>query len=376
MNSDSVLFLTFWYPNKNNKSFGIFVKRHAHAVKLSNPVIVLSLNIVKSEGLYRKTSEVFSDELNVETHQIYLESRFNKLLYVLLPIQYFVLKKYIDKHLAKKNGFTILHSNIIFPCGIIGYFLAKKLNCKHVITEHWTKIDKFFRVSLFRRLGKIAYDKAQAITCVSGQLNNTVKKYTTNKSIYKIPNVIDSKEFYFNPSVKKNSVLTFIAVANWGQHKNPFYFLNALQQLIGEKEMKEFKVVLIGQGPQLDKVKALGYKFQIEYPGVLAADQISAELNKSHIFLHGSDFETFSVIIAEALMCGLPCVVSPVGIAPEVINESNGFVTNNTIEDWKDKILKCYNTSYNNQLISEQLKNKYDLNTVGKLFNELYASTT
>lgn len=371
MNANSVLFLTYWYPNKSNKSFGIFLKRHAHAIAINNKVVVLSLTFLKSNSLYKKTVNIETDEANIETHRIYFESVFSKLLYVLLPLHYIILKKYIRTHLQKHN-FNILHSNILFPCSVVGHWLSRKLHLKHIITEEWTKVDKFFRVSLYKGAGKKTLNKADAIVCVSQQLEDTVKKHTHNNKFHIIPNVIDAKEFYYDANIQKNEVFTFIAAAHWGQHKNPFYFLDALKQLLEENKIKNFKVVLAGSGVYLEKVKQNNYPFPIEYPGNLNSRELCTALNKSHIFLHGSEFETFSVIIAEALMCGLPSVVSPVGIALEAINTSNGFVTNNTVPDWKEKILACYNTSYNNAHIAEQLKNKYDLKTVGKMFDEMY----
>lgn len=373
MNGNSVLFFTYWYPNKSSKSFGIFVKRHAQAAAQNNKVAVLAFNILKSKSLYKKSVSVSTDKARIETHHIYIETKFHKIFYVLLPLHYLILKNYISKNLQAKHRFNVLHSNIIFPCGIVGFWLAKKFNFKHVITEHWTKIDKFFSRSLYKPFGKRAYNKAFAITCVSEQLATTIKKYTNN-NIHIIPNVIDGKEFFYDTSIRKNEVFTFIAAAHWAQHKNPFYFLEALKELKQETKLQNFKVALAGRGVYLEKVKQNHYAFPIEFLGELSIEQLRTELNKSHVFVHGSDFETFSVIIAEALMCGLPCVASPVGIALEVINNTNGFVTNNTTSDWKEKIFISTQTSYNNALIAEQIKNKYDLKTVGKGFDTIYNS--
>lgn len=372
MNTESVLFLTYWYPNKSNKSFGIFVKRHAHAIALSNTIVVLSFNIKPGRSFFKKSSSVHTDERQVETHEVYLTSRFHKLLYVLLPLQQFILKRYIRRHLSGRR-FTLLHSNIIFPCAIAGRRLAAWLGVKHVITEHWTKIDKFFGRSLYRHAGKKAYAAANAVSCVSTQLAATIKKHAAPKALHIIPNVIDGKEFYYRPDVRKNEVLTFIAAAHWAQFKNPFYFLNALQSLQQEQLLPEFKVVLAGEGVQLERVKAGGYSFKIDYKGNLGPEVLSLELNKSHIFLHGSEFETFSVIIAEALMCGLPAVVSPVGIGPEAVHAGNGFVTDNTAESWKAGILACSKITYNSAQIAGELKNKYSQEEVGVLFNRLYS---
>lgn len=374
MLTDTVLFLTYWYPHKDNSMAGIFVKKHAQAISLQRNIVVLAINITRDQRLYSKKIAVFRDEKNVETHQIHIGSRFHKLLFLILPFHYFILKRHIKQELLKDKKIGILHANILFPSSVIGYWLSKNFGWKFVITEHWSKISKFFRVSLYARSGKAAYNKAGAITCVSRFLARIVKEHTTNPNVGVVPNIIDSGDFYYDPQAKKNKKLTFIAVAHWGREKNPFYFLDALSQLSEEKKLPDFKVSIVGEGEKIPLMKSRNYGFEIDFKSQLNAARICQELNASHIFLHGSDFETFSVIIAEALMCGLPAVVSPIGIAPEVINPTNGFIAQNTVADWKEKIMLCYNTEYNHMAISEQLKGKYDMKAVGELFEGIYKS--
>jgi glycosyltransferase involved in cell wall biosynthesis len=371
MNTNSILFLSYWYPNKSNKNSGIFVKRHAQAIHINNPVTVLTLHIIKGSSLYKKHTNVLLDEANIETHQVYIESIFNKLFYVLLPLHYFILINYIKKNWPT-NTFTLIHSNILFPAAILGYWLAKKLKCKHFISAHWSKLDKFFRVSLYKVIGRRAYNSAHGISVVSASLSNVVKKHTSNNNIRIIPNVIDSGVFNYSSDIQKNKLFTFIAVAHWGVPKNPFLFLDAIKELLAENKLTAFKVVIVGEGPLINLIKERNYPFEMELKGNLNSEKLNVELNKSHVFLHGSDFETFSVVMAEAIMCGLPCVLSPVGIALDVINETNGFVTDNTVADWKVKIQSAYTTVYDYKKISEQLKHKFDSNVVGKLFDDFY----
>lgn len=373
---NKILFFSYWYPNKYSKIFPVFVKKHAEAISLENQLIVLSLHIIKGKGIYNKKTEALFDEKNIETHQIYIESIFYKFLYVFLPLHYIIVKKYIKKNILPSHQFNIIHSNILFPCATVGHWLSSYFNVKHVITEHWSKIDHFFSTNFYNTYGKKTIDKAHAITCVSKTLQSTINKHTNNKHIYIVPNVIDQHDFFYNPSIKKHDTFTFIAAANWTTPKNPFYFLDALKQLKDNGKITNFNVCLVGNGHQLEDVKNRGYNFKIIYPGVINSKELALNLNKAHLFLHGSDYETFSTIIAEALMCGLPSVVSPVGIAHEVINKSNGFITNNTVDDWYDKILACYNNTYESKNIADQLKNKYDLATVGREFTHVYSQVT
>jgi len=370
-----ILFFSFWYPNRYKNNYAIFVKRHAAAIATVFETEILAVHIVSSNTFFKKEYLIETNEQGIKTHHFYLQSKFYKLLYVLLPLQYLLIKKLIDKEIKPNFKFQVIHSNVIFPCGIVGYRLSKHYQCKHIITEHWSKIDKFFKVSLYQWMGKKALKTADAITCVSQNLKKTVDKYHQNKMCFVVPNVIDSSHFYVNSHLQKFPVYTFTAVAHWHAPKNPFYFLNALQELVNEKSIPAFKVILIGTGNLLDEVAQKNYAFTIETPGNLNPEQLSQHLNQCHAFLHGSDFETFSVVIIEALLCGIPCVVSPVGVANEVITSANGFIAANQVNDWKEKIKQLLLTKYDHENISKSIGNKYSLMSVGKQFETVYQTS-
>lgn len=369
---NKILFFSYWYPNKNSRIFPVFVKKHAQCVSIENDIVVLSFHVIDGPSFFKKSTEVIVDEHGIETHQIYIESKFYKILYNILPLHYLILKKYISKIIYPNYKFDIIHSNILFPCAISGHQLSAYFKSKHVITEHWSKLNQFFRKNLYKYSGKNAYDKANAITCVSGILKNTVQSYSHNRSITVVPNVIDETEFYHDPRAEEHKLYTFVAAANWTSPKNPFLFLDAMERLYREGKIPELSLCFIGNGQQLEDVKQKGYSYPITYTGILNAEQLRKHLNASQRFVHGSNYETFSTIIVEALLCGLPSVVSPVGIAPETINEANGYITDNTPEDWYQKLYACYQGSYNPKTISEQLIGKYDLQTVGSYFSNIY----
>src|SRR5437870_2778699 len=57
----NILFIPSWYPNRNNPTFGIFIKRHAEAVALYNNVAVLhvssEINISKNYDMISSQNE-------------------------------------------------------------------------------------------------------------------------------------------------------------------------------------------------------------------------------------------------------------------------------------------------------------------------------
>jgi glycosyltransferase involved in cell wall biosynthesis len=373
--SPKVLFFSYWYPNifKTNKA--IFVKRHAQALAKVYETEVLAIHVYKNASLLKIKYQLEIDENELKTHHVYIGSFAYKLIYVLLPLQYLIIRFYIRKKIKATFHFNVIHSNVIFPCAIVGDWLSSKYNCKHIITEHWSKVDKFFRVSLYQSFARKALNKAQAITCVSSQLQNTLQKYHQNQKSFIVPNVVNVASFFYDEKIEKFPKFTFTAVAHWHYPKNPFYFLQALKQLLEEGLLTDFNLVLVGKGVILDEIIKQQYPYNIETIDNLSAHELMIHLNKSHVFLHGSDYETFSVVIVEALMCGIPVIVSPVGIAVEVINQDNGYIALNEVSDWKDKILNASQNEYSPVKISKSIGNKYSEMEVANKFKEVYTKS-
>jgi glycosyltransferase involved in cell wall biosynthesis len=93
---------------------------------------------------------------------------------------------------------------------------------------------------------------------------------------------------------------------------------------------------------------------------------------KADFFLHGSDFETFSIVAIESLMTGTPVIASRVGVLPDVISIENGALCHNNIEDWTKTIEKSINLTYNHKLIAENIKDYYSEIVISELFDDLY----
>jgi len=114
------------------------------------------------------------------------------------------------------------------------------------------------------------------------------------------------------------------------------------------------------------------YNYQINFLGQLKRNDVNNELHKVDYFIHASAIETFSLVITEALATGTPVIASKVGAIPELINDSNGILCNNTIDDWKIKIIKAISTSYDHEQISKNIISFYSQDSVSLMFKDLY----
>ncbi len=364
-----VLFISSWYPNSTNPLKGVYVKKHAAAIRSAGVEIeVLALTVSYSNKFFEKKVSKNVDENGITTHLIELNSRFYKIIHVDLLLQFSFLKKYFLKNIKPTFKPNIIHSNVLYPAAVMGYWLSKKEKLPHVITEHWSKVDNFLSKSLYAGQGRKAYNLALYVTVVSEFLRKSLSKHFTDPDKIKvIPNVVNTTIFSYKAKLE-NEKLVFCCVANWGNPKRPDLIFEALQKF---SESKKVVLNVVGEGTLLEAQKEKNWNFEINYKGNASPPQISEILQSSDYFLHASNMETFSIVIAEALATGTPVLASRVGAVPELVNKENGLLCDNDVESWTNALKEIVNINFDNKKISEQAQN-YDQKKIGSNFLEFY----
>ena len=108
------------------------------------------------------------------------------------------------------------------------------------------------------------------------------------------------------------------------------------------------------------------------------ATEVAELINKHDLFLLFSNYETFSVVIAEAWACGLPVITSKCGGLTEGITNENGVQVK--IGDEKELLSKLnimlnQISNYDSKNISTQFGNKFSPETIGTEFLNIYKKT-
>lgn len=92
--------------------------------------------------------------------------------------------------------------------------------------------------------------------------------------------------------------------------------------MLSEKR-KDWKLVLVGTGVDYEEVREYAGSLEIpdgllEWTGELTPREVAERMHEADAFVLSSRYETYGVVLAEALAAGLPILSTPVGIAPEV----------------------------------------------------------
>lgn len=374
-----VLFITFWYPTPKNQVNGIFIKEHATAlINEGHHLVILHFDITYNKSFLRFKRYFLNEDGSAPIYRIEIQSRFWKWFYHCIPLLNILALDECRK--MAKNNFhpQIIHANVIFPSGLVGYFLSKRLKIPAVLSEHWSGFESFCRHPLFGRITRKAVSHYECIMPVSKYLGGVIRQYTDeNKHISIVPNVIDSAIFNVKSSIHDSSRISFLMVANWQSRKKtakrPDLIIDALK-LFAAHTTKKVKLRITGEGDLLNKIKdeSHTYNFDCEFLGYRNKMEINEILQDTDFFLHASDFETFSVVTAEALMTGTPVIVSALPALRELVNSDNGILVKNDVSQWAEAINDATRQKWDAGKISVSVLNKFSYESIGKKLTSVY----
>lgn len=367
----NVLFIAGWYPNSTFIYQGIFIKKHAQALQsVGVNLRVVAFTVNKSARIWENNSEYFKDENGVDTLLIEVNSVFHKFLLISFAWQYRFLRKYIAKYIPDFKP-QIVHSNVLFPAGILGYKLSEDLKVPHVMTEHWSKADAFIERGSFSSVAKKALEKASFVMPVSNYLAGKLKKFIPENKLEVVPNTVDTTVFEFAGEKRIGESLVFACLANWQPPKRPDLIFEGLSAYV-KKTGKTVKLISVGGGSLIQDIKKKKWNYEVKFYDFISSGEINNLFKDVDFLLHASENETFSIILAEAGTMGIPMVASRRGAMPELINERNGILTENTIEEWVKAIEKLVSSSYDRKQISEEMKKNVSHQSVGHKYKTVY----
>ena len=250
-----------------------------------------------------------------------------------------------------KKGYDIVHvhgnSATITAEMLIAKFAGIKVriaHCHNIRCDH-TKLHRMLQ-PIFKKL----YTYGFACSTEAG-------KWLFGDGQFEVlPNAFQAEKFIFNQTtrekVRKSLGLedTFVIgnVARFNDVKNHGYLLDIFEKVAEKRE--DAKLLLIGNGPNLDLIKAKiekhPYKGRIVYYGV--TDKVEELYTAMDVFVLPTKYEGLGIVFVEAQINGLPVITSD--RVPKEVALGNGIIflpLENSLDLWCDTILKA-NTSDRN----------------------------
>lgn len=363
---------------------GNFIQQHAKAI--SQHCNVAALHIIANKQDKKFEVETTENEGVLEVIVYYKKIKGSSPIH-----KYQKLKRRHEAHISGYHEILntlgkidLTHLNVTFPAGLFGLYLKQRHKIPYIITEHSTaylpsSTHQFSKIET-KWIKKIGAN-ASLICPVSQGLADSMKQFGVNNTYEVVPNVVNTTIFKLNSPRKASDKIKILHISNLrDEQKNITGILNVIKKL--SDSHKNFTLTILGEGDvEHYKQKAVSLKIPenvIRFESEKTTTEVAELINNNDLFLLFSNYETFSVVIAEAWACGLPVITSKCGGLTETITKENGVQVNVGDEaELLNKLNLMLNqiATYNSEVISKQFGNKFSYETVAKTFLTIYERT-
>lgn len=379
-----ILFISSWYPNRQDLTHGIFNRFFADAAALYNKVSVI--HVCSDETLQSDFECVETEENNILTLTVYY-----KKVTSLFPVWSQLKKKKrvlqafdmaYSRLLTAAGKPDLIQLNVIMPLGIGVKHLSEKHNIPYVINENWSGYCeedgnyKGFAQQFYTR--KIVKD-AKVIMPTSTYLKDAMLSHHLDGNYQVIPNVVNVH--VFKPSVSQqhtNTRLIHISSLN-DREKNVSGIIRAFHQALSEN--KNLELNLVGEGVDKEKymrlVKELGLGDKVHFKGRLLKEQLVNEINSNDALIMFSNYETFCLVIIEAFACAKPVITSNAGAIKTYMKPELGIMVDKNDEKQLTRAILDFATDpkkYKGDFIRSFAVENYSYEIVGQKLDAIYTS--
>ncbi len=321
-----ILLISSWYPNPEKPFLGNFVQRQAELLAKEYQITVI--NTIGSDTV-NKLKTIVIEKNNVTEIQVFFPNE--KSLFKKRKIQFSAF----ELGLSKVKNIDLIIGEIALPKSWQFIQAKKKLCCPLVyidqgsyyrpeIRNNWNFVEKFLIWKLKR--------KVDAVIAVSDFLKKDMQEVFKKEEINVIGNHIDTNLFSLSSDIK-NDKTHFLHISTLDEKtKNPQGMINAIEKL--SFLTGEFKFTFVSD-ENVEKwqkiIQEKGLETYVEFIGPLEWNETVAHYHKADAFVLFSNYETFSVVLAESFSTGTPVITTSVGIANE-LNEEHGILVESEIE--------------------------------------------
>ena len=263
----------------------------------------------------------------------------------------------VIKEIAKWN-LDVIHSHTEFGVGTFARLIAKEFHIPLVHTYHTMYEDYIETIThgyfdksskkIVEYITKFYCDKTcnELIVPTKKTYDLFKNKYKYNREVYIIPTGIETERFYKENfkkqelnNLKKKLGFTetdfiMLYIGRIGKEKNIEMVIEIAKSLI--KKHKDVKLLLVGDGPDLDYLKKLVSKYKIEknvvFAGKVPYEETPKYYNISSIFITASHFETQGLTVIEAMSASVPTICIEDESFSDVVYGLNGYLFANKKE--------------------------------------------
>jgi glycosyltransferase involved in cell wall biosynthesis len=194
----------------------------------------------------------------------------------------------------------------------------------NLITEH-SRVTNYFRSRLHKLCVIYALKNAASVIAVSNSLKGELSPLCTHP-VNIIYNIVDIDKFNL-VKPKATQILNIGFLGGLGNNNKGLDILLKAATLL---QKKDFILHIGGNGILLEAYRTMSKEFNIEYIckfyGDIQRDKITDFYSGLDLFVLPSRYETFGIVLIEAMACGIPVIATRCGGPEEIVVPATGVL--------------------------------------------------
>lgn len=228
----------------------------------------------------------------------------------------------------------VIHAHNARYAGVLARKIKQDFNIPYVLTEHSSEYARNLIPNEEIECVASVFRDADSRIVVSPGLG-TVLERVVGDSICPwqfIPNILDVRFEYQNDDLiantRHNHEFRFLNVGALVENKGQADLLRAFASRLRGEETVTLRIGGSGElrGSLEDLSRQLGISQQVSFLGELKSEQVLEEMRQCNVYVHSSHYETFGVVIIEALACGKPIISTMCGGPESIVENCNGML--------------------------------------------------
>ena len=333
-----ILILPSWYPTHENPINGIFFREQVHALKNAGHQVGVIYPQLRSLLLMRKSlfgwpsGITYEDDDGIPTYGLH-----GWAWLPLIPRQNINLwlkagERLFERYVSDRGRPDLLHAHSCLLGGVLTARLKATYGIPYIITEHSSAYFRGLLRSWQRPLVSEALSEASSLVTVSPQLGQLFESNFGDivHPLVWIPNMVDTSIFTAIQyrTKEKNEPFQFLNVGLLTENKGQADLIRAFASQFAGNADVELRIG--GDGPirsKLERLTAdLGVNDRVVFLGMLSRDEVRKEMQACDAFVLSSHYETFGIVLVEALAFGNPVVATRCGGPECIVHDGNGLL--------------------------------------------------
>lgn len=224
-----------------------------------------------------------------------------------------------------------INPDVVYSQGLSVFYGIKKIGRKTVVNPHGlepfqalTQGDKLRSLPL-KKMESYQFQHAAKVISLGGRLTKIIAGEVNDmRKVAVIPNAVN----YANAPVRdfNKTPLQFLFVGRFASNKGIDILMETIDRLNNEGYRDKLYFNIVGKGPLYDKITSQ-YNFpNVKFVGFASDEDLVKLYRENDVFVFPTLFEGMPTVVLEAMMAGMPIIVSDTGATAEQVDRNNGFL--------------------------------------------------